>query len=32
MVCHGQNYSDKTVAEERSVSDIIYFSTGIKPE
>ncbi len=29
MVFHGENYSDKTFNEERSVSDIIYFSTGI---
>ncbi|MBR6954417.1 MAG: phosphodiester glycosidase family protein [Clostridia bacterium] len=29
MVYHGENYSDKTFNEERSVSDIIYFSTGI---
>ena len=29
MVFHGQNYSDKTEKEERSVSDIIYFATLI---
>ncbi len=29
MVFHGENYSDKTFNEERAVSDIIYFSTGI---
>ena len=29
MVFHGQNYSDKTVSEERSVSDIIYFATAV---
>lgn len=28
----GANYSDKTVKGERSVSDIIYISTGINPE
>ena len=29
MVFHGENYSDKTVKEERSVSDIIYFATAL---
>ena len=29
MVFHGENYSDKTVKEERSVSDIIYFATAV---
>ncbi len=29
MVFHGENFSDKTVSEERSVSDIIYFATAI---
>ena len=29
MVFHGENYSDKTVSEERSVSDIIYFATAV---
>lgn len=28
----GENYSDKTVKNERTVSDIIYISTAIKPE
>ena len=32
MVFHGENYSDKTYSEERAVSDIVYFSTGVKPE
>lgn len=31
MVFHNQNYSDKTVNEERSVSDIIYFATAVQP-
>ena len=30
MVFHNQNYSDKTVNEERSVSDIIYFATAVQ--
>ena len=29
LVFHGENFSDKTVSEERSVSDIIYFATAI---
>jgi len=29
MYFHGGNYSDKTVKEERSVSDIIYFATAM---
>ncbi len=29
MVFHGANYSDKSVAAERSVSDIIYFATAV---
>ncbi len=32
MVFHGAAYSDKTVQEERIVSDIIYISTGVKPD
>lgn len=28
----GENYSDKTVKGERSVSDFIYISTAVKPE
>ena len=32
MVFHGENYSDKTFAAERSVSDIIYFATAVRPE
>ena len=32
MVFHGENYSDKTFNEERSVSDIIYFATAISAE
>ena len=28
----GENYSDKTVKSERSVSDFIYVSTAVKPE
>ena len=28
----GKNYSDKTVKNERAVSDIIYFATAVKPE
>ena len=32
MVFHGANYSDKTVKEERSVSDIIYFATLVGQE
>ena len=28
----GENYSDKTVKNERAVSDIIYFATAVKPE
>lgn len=27
---HGSNYSDKTVSEERSISDIIYFATAVQ--
>ena len=29
MYFHGENYSKKSFDAERSVSDIIYFSTGI---
>lgn len=29
MYFHGDNYSDKSVKAERSVSDIIYFATGV---
>ena len=29
MYFHGQNYSNKSVSAERSVSDIIYFATLI---
>lgn len=29
MYFNGENYSTKSVAAERSVSDIIYFSTAI---
>ena len=32
MYFHGENYSKKSVGAERSVSDIIYFSTGINGE
>ena len=32
MVFHGENYSDKTFSAERSVSDIIYFATAVRPE
>ena len=32
MVFHGENYSDKTVGEERAVSDIVYISTGLRPD
>jgi len=32
MVFHDQNYSDKTLAEERSVSDIIYFATAVESQ
>ena len=32
MVFHGAAFSDKTVQEERIVSDIIYISTGVKPD
>ena len=32
MYFHGENYSKKSVSAERSVSDIIYFSTGINGE
>ena len=32
MYFHGENYSKKTVIAERSVTDIIYFSTGINGE
>lgn len=32
MVFHDQNYSDKTLSEERSVSDIIYFATAVNAE
>ena len=32
MYFHGENYSKKSVSAERSVSDIIYFSTGVSGE
>ena len=32
MYFHGENYSKKSVSAERSVSDIIYFSTGVNGE
>ena len=32
MVFHNENYSNKTVKAERSVSDIIYFATAIRTE
>lgn len=32
MVFHNKNYSDKTLSEERSVSDIIYFATAVNAE
>lgn len=31
MTFHGENYSEKSFSAERSVSDIIYFATAIKP-